>query len=193
VLDRAVRNLEGLLEYQLQSRRLHASRLVLVGFGYGGTLALRLLIRGWSCAGVLTFSGQLGRPRPRILRINCKVRLIDCVTDTQTDHNGLRDDVASLSARGIDARGVALSSAALALLAAMTVATGRVLGLGLDIRWLQLVIGVFLLLFGVRWLAKALARGAGLKPLHDEEQEFAATRGELARGDWMAGWLIAFK
>ena len=97
----------------------------------------------------------------------------------------------SLSIGWRAAAGAAL--AALALLAAMTIATGGVLGLGLDIRWLQLVIGVFLLLFGIRWLAKAVARGAGLKALHDEEQEFAATRGELARGDWMAGWLIAFK
>src|SRR5207302_9896735 len=64
------------------------------------------------------------------------------------------------------AAGAAL--AALAALAAMTVATGGMLGLGVDIRWLQLVIGVFLLLFGVRWLSKAIARGAGLKALHDE-------------------------
>lgn len=85
------------------------------------------------------------------------------------------------------------ASAALAALVAMTIATGRVLGLGLDIRWLQLAIGVFLLLFGVRWLAKAVARGAGLKALHDEDQEFAGTQAELARGDWMANWLIAFK
>jgi uncharacterized membrane protein len=52
---------------------------------------------------------------------------------------------------------------------------------------------VFLLLFGVRWLAKAVARGAGLKALHDEAQEFAATRAQLVRGDWLASWLIAFK
>ena len=97
----------------------------------------------------------------------------------------------SLSIGWRAASGAAL--AALAALAAMTIATGGVLGLGLDIRWLQLAIGVFLLLFGVRWLAKAVARGAGLKALHDEEQEFAATRAELARGDWLAGWLIAFK
>src|SRR5258706_9010146 len=83
--------------------------------------------------------------------------------------------------------------AALALLAAMTVATSGVLGLGLDIRWLQLVIGVFLLLFGVRWLAKAVARGASLKPLRDEAQEFAHTQRELTGGDWTASWLIAFK
>lgn len=82
---------------------------------------------------------------------------------------------------------------ALAVLAAMTGITGGVLGLGVDIRWLQLTIGVFLLLFGIRWLAKAVARGAGLKALHDEEQEFAATRVQLSRGDWMASWLIAFK
>src|SRR5258708_4157800 len=83
--------------------------------------------------------------------------------------------------------------AALAALAAMTAATGGVLGLGVDIRWLQLTIGIFLLLFGMRWLAKAVARGAGLKALHDEAQEFASTRAQLARGDWTASWLIAFK
>jgi uncharacterized membrane protein len=97
----------------------------------------------------------------------------------------------SLSIGWRAASGAALT--ALALLAAMTAATGGVLGLGLDIRWLQLVIGVFLLLFGMRWLAKAVARGAGLKALHDEAQEFADTRALVARGDWMASWLIAFK
>jgi uncharacterized membrane protein len=97
----------------------------------------------------------------------------------------------SLSIGWRAAAGAAL--AALAVLAAMTIATGGVLGLGLDIRWLQLAIGVFLLLFGIRWLAKAIARGAGRKALHDEDQEFAATRAELTRGDWMASWLIAFK
>jgi len=97
----------------------------------------------------------------------------------------------SLSIGWRAASGAAL--AALALLAAMTAATGGVLGLGLDIRRLQLVIGVFLLLFGVRWLAKAVARGAGVKALHDEAQEFADARALVARGDWMASWLIAFK
>jgi uncharacterized membrane protein len=88
---------------------------------------------------------------------------------------------------------VGAALAALAVLAAMTAATGGALGLGLDIRWLQLVTGVFLLLFGIRWLAKAVARGAGRKPLHDEDREFADTRAALAHGDWMASWLIAFK
>lgn len=97
----------------------------------------------------------------------------------------------SLSIGWRAAAGAAL--AALAALAAMTAATGGALGLGLDIGWLQLVTGVFLLLFGIRWLAKAVARGAGRKALHDEDQEFADTRAALARGDWMASWLIAFK
>jgi uncharacterized membrane protein len=97
----------------------------------------------------------------------------------------------SLSIGWRAAAGAAL--VAFAALAAMTAATGGVLGLGLDIRWLQLAIGVFLLLFGVRWLAKAVARGAGLKALHDEAREFADTRAKLARGDWTASWLIAFK
>ncbi|MBV9538950.1 MAG: hypothetical protein JO157_06210 [Acetobacteraceae bacterium] len=83
--------------------------------------------------------------------------------------------------------------AALAVLAVATAATGGVIQLGASLAWLQGVIGVFLLLFGVRWLAKAVARGAGLKPLHDETEEFAATRAALRDGDWMAGWLIAFK
>src|ERR1700751_6125589 len=87
----------------------------------------------------------------------------------------------SLSIGWRAAGGAALT--ALVALAAMTGATGGGLGLGLDIRWLQLAIGVFLLLFGIRWLAKAIARGAGLKALHDETQEFADARAQLERGD----------
>jgi uncharacterized membrane protein len=57
---------------------------------------------------------------------------------------------------------------------------------------MQLVIGVFLMLFGVRWLAKVVARYAGLKPLNNEAVEFEQTRARLS-GDWWAGWTIAFK
>jgi uncharacterized membrane protein len=89
------------------------------------------------------------------------------------------------------AGGAALS--ALAALVGLAGATGGVLGAGLDIRWLQLATGILLLLFGIRWLAKAIARGAGLKALHDEAQEFADTRAQIARGDWRASWLVAFK
>jgi uncharacterized membrane protein len=48
--------------------------------------------------------------------------------------------------------------------------------MAINLIWIQLVIGVFLLLFGTRWMAKAVARQAGLKAMHDEAVEFAETR-----------------
>src|SRR6266852_4740520 len=65
---------------------------------------------------------------------------------------------------------------------------------------LQLAIGVLLVLFGMRWLRKAILRAAGVIPLHDELTTFAAETAELreqarrneARLDWLAA-LTAFK
>ncbi|HKI74873.1 MAG TPA: hypothetical protein VJ998_09530, partial [Pseudomonadales bacterium] len=91
------------------------------------------------------------------------------------------------------AKSTGAAIAALAVLGVMTVATGGVLRLGIELSWLQLVIGIFLLLFGIRWLAKAVARHAGIKALHNEDAEFEETRHELERGDLSAAWLIAFK
>lgn len=85
------------------------------------------------------------------------------------------------------------AAAGLATLAALTALTGGALSLGLNLHAIQFVIGVFLLLFGVRWLAKAIARQAGLKPLHDEDAEFRETRTKVSKGDWFAAWLVAYK
>jgi len=84
-------------------------------------------------------------------------------------------------------------AAASATLVGLTAATGGVLALGAGISWIQLLIGVFLLLFGVRWLAKAIAREAGLTARHNEDEEFAATRAQLASADGRAAWLVAYK
>ena len=85
------------------------------------------------------------------------------------------------------------AAAGLGTLALLTVLTGGALSLGLDLRAIQLVIGVFLLLFGVRWLAKAIARQAGLQALHDEDAEFREARARISKGDWLAAWLVAYK
>ena len=82
----------------------------MVGFGLGGTLALHMVLHGaQSCAGVLAFAAQLVRPLPRILRVDRKIRLVACAEDGDAGHGRLRDLVASLTAHGIDARGVVLA------------------------------------------------------------------------------------
>lgn len=49
---------------------------------------------------------------------------------------------------------------------------------------LRIVVGVILILFGLKWLKKAILRYSGLKALHDEEAIFEETRAEMrARGE----------
>ena len=66
--------------------------------------------------------------------------------------------------------------------------------------FLQLAIGVLLLLFGMRWLRKAILRAARIIPPHDEAMAFAVGTAELreqarrpmAKLDWLAA-LTSFK
>jgi uncharacterized membrane protein len=44
---------------------------------------------------------------------------------------------------------------------------------------LRLTVGIILILFGLKWLKKAILRYSGLKALHDEEAIFEETRAEL--------------
>lgn len=48
----------------------------------------------------------------------------------------------------------------------------------IHVSWVQILVGLFMLLFGIRWLRKAILRYAGLKSLHDEA---AAYQKELDR------------
>ncbi|SDR56960.1 hypothetical protein SAMN05444161_6384 [Rhizobiales bacterium GAS191] len=111
-LDRMAQHLEPLLGGELRSNRLDAGRLVLVGFGYGGTLALHMVLRrGLGCAGALAFDAKVMRPLPRILRVDQKLRLIACGEDG--DHRSLREVVALLTTYGIDTRAALLPGTAL--------------------------------------------------------------------------------
>jgi Ca2+/H+ antiporter, TMEM165/GDT1 family len=91
------------------------------------------------------------------------------------------------------------AAAALAALALIVVALGPLIG-AVPIRALQFVVGVLLLLFGLRWLRKAILRAIGAVALHDEDAAFQRETRELtaaerrhAQGlDWIAG-LTAFK
>jgi uncharacterized membrane protein len=106
--------------------------------------------------------------------------------------------LAVASVRGWRSAGLG-ALAGLALLAVIVLALGPLLN-HVPLHPLQFLIGILLLLFGMRWLRKAILRAAGLIPLHDETKAFAQETEQLreqarrheARLDWVAG-LASFK
>ena len=106
--------------------------------------------------------------------------------------------LAVASVRGWRPAGIG-AIAGLVLLVFIVVALGPALD-RIPLHLLQLVIGVLLLLFGLRWLRKAILRAAGVIAPHDEAIAFATEMKELrdrarrheTRLDWLAG-LASFK
>ena len=82
--------------------------------------------------------------------------------------------------------------AALALLLLIVAVLGSALT-RVPLDAIQLVVGTLLLLFGMRWLRKAILRAAGIIPLHDEAAAYA-TQVRTMRGHGTAqGWdAVAF-
>jgi uncharacterized membrane protein len=72
------------------------------------------------------------------------------------------------------------TAAAFVTLAALVAVLGPLLGL-IPIHVLQYIVGLLLVLFGLRWLRKAILRSIGVIALHDEESAFAAETDGLKR------------
>jgi Ca2+/H+ antiporter, TMEM165/GDT1 family len=91
------------------------------------------------------------------------------------------------------------ASAALVALALIVAILGPLMSV-VPIRGLQFVVGVLTLLFGLRWLRKAILRAVGIIALHDEDAAFAREKRELSEAgrrephgfDWVGG-ATAFK
>ncbi len=77
--------------------------------------------------------------------------------------------------------------AAAATLAVIIATLGVALVKWVPINDFRLIVGIILILFGLKWLKKAILRYSGIKALHDEEAIFEETMSEIrARGETIA-------
>ncbi len=84
------------------------------------------------------------------------------------------------------------AAGAIAVLAGLLAVLGPAIGPPSPL--LRLAVGVLSLLFGLRWLRKAILRAAGKLALHDEQASFDTARAALAGGvarAWDAGAIAA--
>ncbi|HZK74379.1 MAG TPA: hypothetical protein VFD88_10285 [Clostridia bacterium] len=88
------------------------------------------------------------------------------------------------------------TAVALVSLAVLVLIFGQLIVTKVPESTLKLIIGTLIVLFGLRWLHKAVLRSAGVIAMHDEDKSYADTVGELqgtvARQDWI-GFTIALK
>jgi uncharacterized membrane protein len=82
------------------------------------------------------------------------------------------------------------SSAALVVLLAIVVLLGPTLA-RIPLNIIQIAVGALLLLFGLRWLRKAILRAVGVIPLHDEAAAFAKETARLRAIGGAGGWDMA--
>jgi len=86
--------------------------------------------------------------------------------------------------------------AALGLLALLVGIFGQLIVTRVPELTLKLIIGTLIVLFGLRWLHKAVLRSAGVIAMHDENRAYAATveslRGDHEKTDWI-GFTLALK
>src|SRR2546422_9713013 len=84
---------------------------------------------------------------------------------------------------------------AIVLLAIMVIVFGQLIVTTVPEDALKLVVGTLLLLFGLRWLHKAVLRSAGAVAMHDEDRayrEAVAQLGGSGTTDWV-GFVLALK